>query len=189
MKLQIAITRVMPALALTFVLAGCSGDRAQGDPPREVEEGVLQGDTTSAPLLDSPAREAEPGGPAPASSSTSTPTRTAPPPATATPPSAPPETREEPREEPPPTPDPVQVNMRDIAFQPSRVEIAAGTTVTWTNHDQVQHTVTAADGSWDSGPIDPGGSFRRTFNSAGTYRYACTPHPPMTGTVVVKSGS
>lgn len=47
------------------------------------------------------------------------------------------------------------------------------------------HTVTAADSSWDSGNLGPGGRFERRFDSAGTYAYLCRYHPGMTGAIVV----
>lgn len=80
----------------------------------------------------------------------------------------------------------IQAEIRGMAFGPNRVEITAGATITWTNHDQVVHTVTAADGSWDSGPIEPGRTWSRVFPAAGDYSYHCTPHPFMRGVVVVR---
>lgn len=79
----------------------------------------------------------------------------------------------------------VAVSVRQMAF-PARVEATAGTTIEWTNNDAVAHTVTADDGSWDSGVIAPGATWRRSFESAGTYSYHCTPHPYMRGAVVVR---
>jgi len=76
--------------------------------------------------------------------------------------------------------------MRGMAFTPQRLEITAGTTVAWTNKDQLVHTVTADDGSWDSGEIAPDATWRRRFDTPGTYSFHCTPHPFMTGVVVVK---
>jgi len=76
--------------------------------------------------------------------------------------------------------------MRGMAFTPQRFEVAAGTTVAWTNRDQLEHTITADDSSWDSGPIAAGATWRHTFAQPGTYAFHCTPHPFMTGVVVVK---
>jgi len=78
------------------------------------------------------------------------------------------------------------VEMRAMAFAPTRIEVSAGTTVAWTNRDQLEHTITADDGSWDSGPIAAGATWRHTFDQPGTYAFHCTPHPFMTGVVVVK---
>src|SRR6267143_2118716 len=76
--------------------------------------------------------------------------------------------------------------MRGMAFSPNRLLVSAGATVEWTNRDPVEHIVTADDGSWDSGSIAPGGTWRHTFTTPGTYAFHCTPHPYMTGAVVVK---
>ena len=78
------------------------------------------------------------------------------------------------------------VEMRQMAFAPQRIEVAAGTTVEWTNRDQVEHSVTADDGSWDSGPIAPGGTWRHTFDTPGTYAVHCTPHPFMKAEIDVR---
>lgn len=82
----------------------------------------------------------------------------------------------------------------DTAYDPLDLEIELGTTVTWTNDDQVAHTVTSgesdgtvgeADGMFDSGFVDPGGTFSYTFDEPGTFAYYCTPHPWMKATVTV----
>jgi len=78
------------------------------------------------------------------------------------------------------------VSMTGIKFVPDALTVTVGTTVTWTNDDTVAHTVTADDGSFDSGMIAPGGTFSFTFNTAGTYPYKCTVHlPDMIGTITV----
>src|SRR5215207_4825075 len=78
------------------------------------------------------------------------------------------------------------VDIRDFAFSPRTVEIRVGDTVTWTNRDTVAHTATAENGSFDTGLLAEGESGSIRFRSAGTYRFLCTPHPQMTGTVVVR---
>jgi plastocyanin len=80
----------------------------------------------------------------------------------------------------------VKAGMRNLAFTPAKVEITVGTTVAWTNDDQLAHSVTADDGSWDSDLIEPGATWRRTFDRPGTYGFHCTPHPFMKGAVSVK---
>lgn len=80
----------------------------------------------------------------------------------------------------------VGVGMRQLAFVPASIEITAGTTVEWRNDDQVVHVVRADDGSWDSGDIAPGATWRHTFDRPGTYTYTCTPHPFMKAVVVVR---
>jgi plastocyanin len=79
----------------------------------------------------------------------------------------------------------VKAGMKNIAFQPRRIEIAAGTTVEWTNSDAVAHTVTAADRGFDSGNMAPGATWRYTFTKPGTYQFFCMLHPFMKGVVVV----
>jgi plastocyanin len=80
----------------------------------------------------------------------------------------------------------VKASMRSLAYAPARIEVAAGTTVEWTNDDPLAHTVTAVDGTFDSGMIQPGGKWARTFTQPGTYDFRCTPHPFMKGVVVVR---
>ena len=72
-----------------------------------------------------------------------------------------------------------------FAFDPAEVQIHAGGSLTWTNEDPTAHTVTANDGSFDSGTMDSGGSFSHRFDEPGTYRYACAIHPAMRATVRV----
>lgn len=79
-----------------------------------------------------------------------------------------------------------RAGMRNMAFAPARMEVAVGTTVEWTNNDPLAHTVTAADGSFDSGLIQPGGKWAYTFTTPGTYDFNCTPHPFMKGVVIVQ---
>ncbi|HEX2251360.1 MAG TPA: cupredoxin family copper-binding protein [Gemmatimonadales bacterium] len=76
--------------------------------------------------------------------------------------------------------------MHDFLFRPARLEVKAGTTIVWTNQGQVVHTVTADDGSFDSGSVEPGQQDRITFSRPGTYAYHCTPHPFMRGEIVVR---
>ncbi|MEW5995618.1 MAG: cupredoxin family copper-binding protein [Candidatus Zixiibacteriota bacterium] len=80
------------------------------------------------------------------------------------------------------------VNIQNYAFSPSSITVSVGTTVTWTNMDAVIHTATSTGGptSFDSGNLLQGQSWSYTFSQAGTYTYKCTPHPYMTGTVVVQ---
>jgi plastocyanin len=75
----------------------------------------------------------------------------------------------------------------NLTFVTPRIEIPAGTTITWTNEDDVLHTVTAIDGSWNSGPIRPRATWSRTFSTPGTYEYFCVPHPEMKGSVIVRA--
>jgi plastocyanin len=80
----------------------------------------------------------------------------------------------------------VRASIRGGAFVPARIQVAAGTTVVWKNDDDVPHTVTATNRSWDSGMIQPGGTYSRKFDRAGTFSFFCVPHPNMTGAVGVR---
>jgi plastocyanin len=80
----------------------------------------------------------------------------------------------------------VTVVLRNTTFVPGRVQITAGSTVVWRNDDQLIHTVTANDKSFDSGLLQPGKTYSRTFDKAGQYPYYCLPHPFMKGVVVVR---
>jgi amicyanin len=83
------------------------------------------------------------------------------------------------------------VEIKNFAFSPAGLTVKVGTTVTWTNNDQVAHTVTVdeaneADPDFaDSGSINPGETYSYTFTQAGTYDYHCTPHPMMKASVTV----
>jgi plastocyanin len=77
------------------------------------------------------------------------------------------------------------VAIIDVAYQPGSILAQAGDTVTWTNTGSTPHTVTADDGSVDSGPLAPGASFSHTFPTAGLFTYHCTIHPQMTGAVTI----
>lgn len=77
------------------------------------------------------------------------------------------------------------VRMAGSRFEPATLTVAPGATVRWFNDDALPHTVTATDGSWDSGNLAPGASFERGYDLPGTYPYLCLYHPGMTGTIVV----
>jgi phospholipase C len=79
-----------------------------------------------------------------------------------------------------------QVTIDNFSFMPAALTVSAGTTVTWTNHDNVQHTVTAADKSYSSGTIDTDGKFSHQFTQPGTYAYHCAIHPTMTAQIIVQ---
>lgn len=73
-----------------------------------------------------------------------------------------------------------------FAFQPRRISVHPGTTVTWMNDSSADHTVTADTGAWSSSTISHGQSYRRRFTKPGRYPYVCGLHGYMTGVVVVK---
>jgi plastocyanin len=89
----------------------------------------------------------------------------------------------------PPTETSVAVEIHDHTFDPAQLKVAAGTTVTWTNRDTEAHTVTADNGLFDSGVIEPGKSYSTWLGGAGTVAYHCEKHPDMKGSVVVGGAS
>jgi plastocyanin len=82
--------------------------------------------------------------------------------------------------------DTVRAEVRDFMFQPARLTVAPGTTIIWTNAGQVIHTVTAEDGSFESGAIESGQQRALLFSKPGTFPFHCTPHPFMKGEVTVR---
>jgi plastocyanin len=78
------------------------------------------------------------------------------------------------------------VQIKDFQFTPSKVTIKVGGTVTWTNEGSSVHTVTADDGSFDSGDLQKGKTFSQTFDSTGTFSYHCSIHSSMKAQVVVE---
>jgi len=77
------------------------------------------------------------------------------------------------------------VKISGYAFHPKTLKIKVGTTVKWTNRQNIDHTVTANNGSFDSGHLAPGHSFRHTFKKAGKFPYHCMIHTFMKATVIV----
>ena len=82
--------------------------------------------------------------------------------------------------------DTVTATIQDFLFQPARLEIAAGTTIVWTNNSQVMHTVSAENSSFHTGPIEPGQRRALTFSTVGIFPFHCTPHPFMLGVIEVR---
>jgi len=80
----------------------------------------------------------------------------------------------------------VHVNIKGMKYDPASVTIKAGDTVTWTNADQRDHRVAAADGSFSSGNIGPGATYSFVFSKAGKFEYSCSLHPRMKGVVIVQ---
>jgi len=77
------------------------------------------------------------------------------------------------------------VAIRNFAFSPPDITVPVGATVTWTNNDIEQHTVTADDKSFDSDTVNNGKGYTFTFSKAGTFKYTCLIHPDMIGQVIV----
>jgi amicyanin len=78
------------------------------------------------------------------------------------------------------------VKIANFTFQAPVVTVKAGTVVTWTNGDDIPHTVTANNGAFKSKVLDSGDGFSFTFAKAGEYAYFCSLHPHMTGKIIVK---
>ena len=79
----------------------------------------------------------------------------------------------------------IKVTIDNFTFSPAELKAKVGDTVTWTNHDDIPHTVVSA-GKFRSKTMDTDGSFSFTFTAAGEYKYFCSLHPHMTGTVKVE---
>ena len=79
-----------------------------------------------------------------------------------------------------------EVKIDNFSFGPQTVTVPVGATVTWTNHDDIPHTVMSTDGVFKSKVRDTDEKFSYTFTKAGTYPYFCSVHPKMTGKVVVQ---
>jgi plastocyanin len=79
-----------------------------------------------------------------------------------------------------------EVKIDNFSFGPATITVAAGTTVTWTNRDDIPHTVVADDKTFKSKVLDTDEKFSYTFSKPGTYPYFCSVHPKMTGKVVVQ---
>jgi plastocyanin len=78
------------------------------------------------------------------------------------------------------------VKIDNFVFGPQTLTVPVGTTVTWTNSDDIPHTAVSTDGLFKSKVMDTDEKFSYTFTKAGTYPYYCTIHPKMTGKVVVQ---
>jgi plastocyanin len=75
--------------------------------------------------------------------------------------------------------------IEDNYFEPTDALVEPGTTLMWVNRGQEPHTVTADNGQFDSGVLNPGDSFLTTVEGSGTLTYRCTLHPEMTGSITV----
>jgi plastocyanin len=82
--------------------------------------------------------------------------------------------------------DATQVVVDNFSFTPAMAAVPVGTTVTWTNHDDIPHNVVSPDQKFKSPVLDTDEMFSHTFAAAGTYKYYCSIHPRMTGQVVVR---
>jgi plastocyanin len=78
------------------------------------------------------------------------------------------------------------VKIDNFVFGPQTLTVPVGTTVTWSNSDDIPHTAVSTEGVFKSKVLDTDEKFSFTFTKAGTYPYYCTIHPKMTGKIVVQ---
>ncbi len=79
-----------------------------------------------------------------------------------------------------------EVKIDNFSFGPAALTVPVGTTVTWTNRDDIPHTVVSTDGVFKSKALDTDDKFSFVFSKPGTYSYFCSIHPKMTGQVIVQ---
>ena len=82
--------------------------------------------------------------------------------------------------------DEVAVKIGNFTFGPQELKVKAGKTVTWTNEDDIPHTVVSQN-TFRSKVLDTDGKYSFTFTTPGIYKYFCSLHPHMTGTVIVEA--
>ena len=85
-----------------------------------------------------------------------------------------------------PQPAGAEVKVDNFSFGPATLTVAVGTTVTWTNRDDIPHTIVSTDKVFKSKVLDTDEKFSFTFSKAGTYPYFCSIHPKITGYVLVQ---
>jgi plastocyanin len=85
-----------------------------------------------------------------------------------------------------PKPETMEVKVDNFTFGPAALTVRVGTTITWTNRDDIPHTVVSTDKVFKSKVLDTDEKFSFTFSTPGTFPYFCSIHPKMTGKVVVQ---
>jgi len=80
----------------------------------------------------------------------------------------------------------VAVQIDNFSFTPQEIKVKAGSTITWTNRDDIPHTVVSTDEAFKSKALDTDDKFTTTLTKPGTYTYFCSIHPKMTGKIVVE---
>ena len=83
-------------------------------------------------------------------------------------------------------PSPVAIAIDNFSFTPQEIRVKAGTTITWTNRDDIPHTVVSTGEVFKSKALDTDDKFTTTLAKPGTYPYFCSIHPKMTGKIVVE---
>jgi amicyanin len=84
---------------------------------------------------------------------------------------------------------PGTIGIDNFTFNPQNLTVKAGTTVTWTNKDDIPHTIAAVSKQFKSKALDTGDAYSFTFTTPGAYEYFCSLHPHMTGTIVVEAAT
>jgi amicyanin len=84
---------------------------------------------------------------------------------------------------------PHAVTIDNFTFNPQRLTVAAGSTVTWTNKDDIPHAIASSSAQLRSQALDTDDNYSFTFTVPGTYQYFCSLHPHMTGTIVVEAAA
>lgn len=78
------------------------------------------------------------------------------------------------------------IKIDNFTFSPGKITVTKGTEVTWTNRDDIPHSIVMTAIGVRSKPLDTDGSFAYRFNKAGTFSYICGLHPQMHGQIVVR---
>ena len=84
---------------------------------------------------------------------------------------------------------PHAVSVDNFTFNPQRLTIKAGSTVSWTNKDDIPHAIASVSALFRSKALDTDDNYSFTFTTPGTYQYFCSLHPHMTGTIVVEAAT
>jgi len=85
--------------------------------------------------------------------------------------------------------EPHAVTIDNFTFNPQRLTVSAGSTVTWTNKDDIPHAIASSSAQLRSQALDTDDNYSFTFTVPGTYQYFCSLHPHMTGTIVVEAAA
>lgn len=80
---------------------------------------------------------------------------------------------------------PNTIYIKNNTYSVAHLVTTPNATITWVNQDATTHTVTADDGSFNSGAIEQGGSYSKTFTAAGVFNYHCEQHPDMKGFIEI----
>jgi plastocyanin len=83
----------------------------------------------------------------------------------------------------------MEVKIDNFTFNPERITVKAGTTVTWINGDDIPHTVVATTKAFKSKTLDTDDKFSFTFTTAGSYEYFCSLHPHMKASIMVEAAT